>query len=129
MQAEEVVAMFKKPFVLLGLVALSGCRSSAPYYSSSSYAPAPPEVQVGAADPGMADPSLADPNMAALPPDVGTMPPPTEKSFVDRHPILSAPRNYYRDSGTNPVVRVLAGTFVGIPVGVVREVWQIGYGQ
>jgi|GEM_PF-793931 len=125
MQAEEGVEMFKKTCVLLGLVVLSGCRSSAaPYYSSSSYAPAPPEVQMGAEDP-----SLAGADMAALPPEVDAMPPAAEKGFVDRHPILSAPRNYYRDSGTNPVVKVLAGTFVGIPVGVVREVWQVGYGQ
>jgi hypothetical protein len=53
----------------------------------------------------------------------------TEKRFVDRHPLLSAPRNYYRDSGDNPVVKVLAGTFVGIPVGVAQELWQVGYGQ
>jgi hypothetical protein len=52
-----------------------------------------------------------------------------EKSFVDRHPLLSAPRNYYRDSSDKVVVKVLAGTFVGVPVGVAQEVWQIGYGQ
>ena len=55
--------------------------------------------------------------------------PPEEKSFVDRHPLLSAPRNYYRDSGDNVIVKVIAGKFVGVPVGVAQEAWQIGYGQ
>jgi hypothetical protein len=55
--------------------------------------------------------------------------PAQEKSFVDRHPLFSSPRNYYRDSGDSVVVKVLAGTFVGVPVGVAQEAWQIGYGQ
>lgn len=54
---------------------------------------------------------------------------PQEKSYVDRHPLLSSPRNYYRDSGDNAVVKVLAGTFIGVPVGIAKEAWQIGYGQ
>ena len=55
--------------------------------------------------------------------------PSQEKSFVDRHPLFSSPRNYYRDSGDNVVLKVLAGTFVGVPVGIAQEAWQIGYGQ
>lgn len=52
-----------------------------------------------------------------------------EKSFVDRHPILAAPRNYWRDSGNNLLVKAFYSTVVGIPVGVAREAWQIIYGQ
>jgi hypothetical protein len=86
--------------LLVGAVLLAGCQSS--QYRSSYYGPA------------------GDPQMGAIP---------QEKGFVDRHPLLSAPRNYYRDSGDNPVVKVFAGTFVGVPVGVAREVGQIVYGQ
>ncbi len=85
---------------LLSLAALAGCHSSP--YRDSAYGP------------------TGDPQFS----DMGT-----EKSFVDRHPLLSSPRNYYRDSGDNPVVRVVAGTLVGVPVGVAQELWQIGYGQ
>ena len=52
-----------------------------------------------------------------------------EKSFSDRHPLFAAPRHYYQDSGDNPIVKVGAATFVGVPVGIAKEVWQIGYGQ
>jgi len=74
---------------------------------------------------------VADP--AAPPPVAGQVAaapaPAAEKSFVDRHPILAAPRNYFRDSGDNLLVKTFYGTVVGIPVGVAREAWQIIYGQ
>jgi hypothetical protein len=92
----------KKLAVLAALVVLAGCHSGSNYRD---------------ADYGI----MPDATAGALPPE--------EKGFVDRHPLLSSPRNYYRDSGDNRVVKVLAGTFVGVPVGVAQEVWQIGYGQ
>jgi hypothetical protein len=92
----------KKLALFAGLLVLGGCHSGSNYRD---------------ADYGI----MPDATAGALPPE--------EKSFVDRHPLLSSPRNYYRDSGDNPVVKVLAGTVVGVPVGVVQEVWQIGYGQ
>ena len=92
----------KKLAMLAGLVVLSGCHCGSNYRD---------------ADYGV----VPDATCGGLPP--------TEKRFVDRHPLLSAPRNYYRDSGDNPVVKVLAGTVVGVPVGIVQEAWQIGYGQ
>ena len=93
--------LVKKFAVFAGLVVLAGCHCGSTY-QESSYGCAPDAT-------------------GALPP--------AEKSFVDRHPLLSAPRNYYRDSSDNPVVKVLAGTVVGVPVGVAQELWQIGYGQ
>ena len=90
----------KKLSALFGLVVVAGCQSAPCRQSEYGL---PPESQVGVAT--------------------------SEKSFVDRHPLFSSPRNYYRDSGDSPVVKVLAGTFVGVPVGVAKEVWQIGYGQ
>ena len=92
----------KKLAVLVGLVVLGGCHCGSNYRD---------------ADYGI----MPDAPCGALPSH--------EKSFVDRHPLLSSPRNYYRDSGDNPVVKVLAGTVIGIPVGAAHEVWQIGYGQ
>jgi hypothetical protein len=94
--------LVKKLALFAGLLVLGGCHSGSNYRD---------------ADYGI----MPDATAGALPPE--------EKGFVDRHPLLSSPRNYYRDSGDNPFVKVLAGTVVGVPVGVVQEVWQIGYGQ
>ncbi|GIW88550.1 MAG: hypothetical protein KatS3mg108_2874 [Isosphaeraceae bacterium] len=46
-------------------------------------------------------------------------------SFVDRHPLLFKPRNVYHKTGHHAVVKVLAATAVGVPVGLVCEVAQI----
>jgi hypothetical protein len=70
-----------------------------------------------------------DPTAAPMPAGQVAAVPAREKSFVDRHPILAAPRNYFRDSGDNLLVKTFYGTVVGIPVGVAREAWQIVYGQ
>src|SRR5262245_11561253 len=85
MQAEEGTKMFaKKLGVLAALVVLGGCHCGS-NYRDAGY---------------------------GVTPDCSTCAVPTqEKSFVDRHPLLSSPRNYYRDSGDSPVVKVLAGTF------------------
>ena len=101
--------LVKKLAVLAGLVVLVGCHYGSGYRDASyGYRDADYGITPDAAASGL---------------------PPQEKGFVDRHPLFSSPRNYYRDSGDNPVVKVLAGTFVGVPVGVVQEAWQIGYGQ
>jgi hypothetical protein len=103
--------LIKKLVVCAGLLLVTGCHCGSSCRDTgygSSYR---------GADYGVAP----DPQLSAVPPK--------EKSFVDRHPLLSSPKNYYRDSGDNVVVKVLAGTFVGVPVGVAQEAWQIGYGQ
>ena len=47
-------------------------------------------------------------------------------SYVDRHPLLSKPREYYENStSNNKLVKTAAATFVGVPVGVFGEVKQI----
>jgi hypothetical protein len=102
----------RKLAVLATILFAAGCHCGGSTYSDASYGSSYRDADYGIAP---------DPQMGALPTQ--------EKSFVDRHPILSAPRNYYRDSGDNVVVKVLAGTLVGVPVGVAQEVWQIGYGQ
>ena len=94
--------MYSKLFgVVCGLALVAGCNCCSSYRSSEYGVPADDQY--------------------------GMMP--QEKSFVDRHPVLAAPRNYYRDSSDNFVIKVLAGTFVGVPVGIVREVGQVAYGQ
>lgn len=101
----------KKLAALAALVLVTGCHCGSSYrdcgygsaYRDADYGVAP-ETQLAGA-------------------------PTQEKSFVDRHPLFSSPRNYYRDSGDNVVVKVLAGTVIGVPVGVAQEAWQIGYGQ
>ena len=94
---------WKKLAILAALVVGAGCQCR--QYRGAEYG-LPPEAE---ADMGMV--------------------PATEKSFVDRHPLLAAPRNYYRDGANTFVGRAFMGTFVGVPVGVAREAWQIVYGQ
>lgn len=101
----------KKLAACVALLAMTGCHCGSTY-PDSTYGSSYQDADYGLA---------ADPQYGAMPAQ--------EKSFVDRHPLLSAPRNYYRDSGDNVVVKVLAGTFVGVPVGIAHEAWQIGYGQ
>lgn len=56
-------------------------------------------------------------------------PPARTVSFVDRHPLLYQPREYYQGSGAGKVGRVAAATFIGVPVGFVGELKQIVTGQ
>jgi hypothetical protein len=104
--------LVKKLAVLATILFAAGCHGGSTY-SDTSYGSAYRDADYG------------------LPPDaqLASGVPPQEKGFVDRHPLFSAPRNYYRDSGDNVVVKVLAGTLVGVPVGIAQEAWQIGYGQ
>jgi hypothetical protein len=46
-------------------------------------------------------------------------------SWVDRHPLLYKPRDYYETSGDNKIVKTAAATVIGIPAGVVGELRQI----
>jgi hypothetical protein len=54
--------------------------------------------------------------------------PPPEVSYVDRHPLLSKPRDYWETSGDNRIVKAAAATFVGVPVGLFGEMRQIVLG-
>jgi hypothetical protein len=48
--------------------------------------------------------------------------------YVDRHPLLSKPREYWDSSGDNKIVKAAAATFIGVPVGFVGEMKQIVVG-
>ena len=49
-------------------------------------------------------------------------------AFVDRHPLLRKPQQYYDNTNSNKVVKTAAAAFVGVPVGLAGEVKQIFVG-
>jgi hypothetical protein len=49
-------------------------------------------------------------------------------TYVDRHPLLSKPRDYWETSGDNKIVKAAAATFIGVPAGIFGEVKQIVVG-
>jgi hypothetical protein len=61
---------------------------------------------------------------------VESPPTPTKSiDFVERHPLLSKPRDYWESSSDNKLVKAAAATFVGVPAGVLGEVRQIFVGS
>ena len=115
-KGEEMSKKIRASVILWMVAALTGCHSA----STRQSAYGPPD-----------DSSLAyDDQFGGVPVDpIGETAGYGEKRFVDRHPVLTAPRNYFRDSSDNIFVKAFYGTVVGIPVGVARETWQILYGQ
>lgn len=49
-------------------------------------------------------------------------------TYVDRHPILSKPRDYWENAGDNKIVKAGAATFIGVPAGIYGELKQIVVG-
>jgi len=93
--------------VLVVAVAIAGCQAT----NSRRAAP----------EPGLS--GTTDPNGT-----VAAAPAPKTVSYVDRHPLLSKPRDYWESSGDNKIVKTAAATFVGVPVGVYSELKQIVVG-
>ncbi|MBV8266782.1 MAG: hypothetical protein JO252_10695 [Planctomycetaceae bacterium] len=78
---------------------------------------------VAAREPGLS--SAVEPGKVVLdPPATATR----TVTFVDRHPLLWKPRDYYENSGSNPVVKTAAATMIGIPAGIFGELRQIVVG-
>lgn len=50
---------------------------------------------------------------------------PRRATFVDRHPLLRKPVEYYEMTGPKKVHRLAAATFIGVPAGVLGEARQI----
>ncbi len=98
--------------LLIGLVmvAASGCAGGGP------------RRKVAVAEPGVALPGDADDRVADSPPPRGV-------TFVDRHPLLSKPRDYYENSGDNKFVKTMAAGVVGVPAGLFGELKQIVVGK
>ena len=59
---------------------------------------------------------------------VAQAPQPKTVSYVDRHPLLSKPRDYWENAGDNKIIKAGAATFVGVPVGIYSELKQIVVG-
>jgi hypothetical protein len=49
-------------------------------------------------------------------------------TYVERHPILSKPREYWDNAGDNKIVKAGAATFIGVPSGIYNEMKQIVVG-
>ena len=99
--------------VLAGLliVAVSGCAGGGP------------GRRVVAAEPGAALPGEEDTVVVGPPSQAKGV------AFVDRHPLLSKPRDYYESSGNNKFVKSMAAGVIGVPAGVVGELKQIVVGR
>ncbi len=93
--------------VLVIAVTIAGCQGT----GSRRSAP----------EPGLA--GTTDPNGT-----IAEAPPARTVGYVDRHPLLSTPREYWESSGDNKIVKTAAATFVGVPVGFYREIKQIVVG-
>ncbi len=99
--------------VLAGLVivAASGCAGGGP------------GRRVVAAEPGAALPGEEDTVVVGPPSQAKGV------AFVDRHPLLSKPRDYYESSGNNKFVKSMAAGVIGVPAGIVGELKQIVVGR
>jgi hypothetical protein len=95
----------------LALLAMAGCTSSPSNRAS-----------LAASEPALAVPGDPAPGVVAVQPA-------RTVTIVDRHPLLSKPRQYYESSGNNTAVKVAAATVVGIPAGIVGELRQIVVGS
>lgn len=95
---------------LIGVLALSGCRGTGG------------TKRVAKGEP----PLIVEGGSAA---EVVEAPPSRPVTVADRHPLLSKPREYYDNSGNNKVVKVAAGTLIGVPAGIFGELRQIVRGQ
>jgi hypothetical protein len=99
------------PVGLLAALSLAGCQGAG----------SPRRVAV--AEPGLALPGDSGPVIAEAPPPVRPV------TVVERHPLLSKPRDYYENSGNNKIVKTAAATFIGVPAGIVGEMRQIVVGK
>ena len=55
-------------------------------------------------------------------------PVPVTVSVVDRHPLLSKPRDYYEKTTSNKAVKTAAAVVLGVPTGIYGELKQIVVG-
>src|SRR4029078_8269030 len=55
---------------------------------------------------------------------VAEAPPARTITYVDRHPILSKPREYWDNAGDNKIVKAGAATLIAVPSGSYNEMKQ-----
>jgi hypothetical protein len=98
---------------LAAVVAIaSGCQSG------------PSKQTLASAEPALSPPVEGGTTVVQAPPPA----PPKTLTFLERHPLLYKPRDYYESSGSNTVVKTAAAVVVGVPVGIVTELKQIVVG-
>ncbi|MEW4566484.1 hypothetical protein AB1L88_01325 [Tautonia sp. JC769] len=68
------------------------------------------DPSLGSIDPALNDPMVTQPGRA---------------TFVDRHPMLRKPVEYYQSAKPNPAHRLASAAFIGVPVGIFGELRQI----
>ena len=95
---------------LLAILAVSGCKGTG-----------------GSQRVARAEPALIGEGSSA--PSIVEEPSSRPVTVVDRHPLLSKPRQYYESSGNNKVVKAAAATVIGVPAGIFGELRQIVRGQ
>ena len=98
--------------LLIAALAAAGCQGTAPGRRLAK-----------------AEPALVDTPGDVAGSTVIEATPPRPVTVVDRHPLLSKPREYYESSGKNKLVKATAATVIGIPAGIVGELRQIVRGQ
>ena len=74
----------------------------------------------------------SEPVLVPSDPDVATVnrakPMPSTVSVVDRHPLLSKPRDYYEKTDSNKAAKTAAAGLIGVPAGIYGELKQIVVG-
>ncbi len=99
----------RRAYLVVGALVLWACAGCARMKKHSSVATMEPAyVGEGAVDGAIVDPAAGHP-----------------VTFVDRHPILSKPRDVYHNTNHHGVVKAAAATVVGVTMGVVCEVGQV----
>ena len=77
--------------------------------------------------------TVNEPALSTIPEDSGTVvaeraKPAQTVSVVDRHPLLSKPRQYYESTNSNKAVKTAAAAVIGVPAGIFGELKQIVVG-
>ena len=97
---------------LLAALAASGCGGGP---SKRTLASSEPALSTGPGDPEVAIVDRAKPVPGSV-------------TVVDRHPLLSKPRDYYENTGSNKAVKTAAAVVLGVPTGIYGELKQIVVG-
>ena len=80
-------------------------------------------------EPGLT-PESSEPSVAVVEPGVSSSTNSTKTvGFVDRHPLLRKPQQYYDNTKSNKFVKTAAAAVVGVPAGIVGELKQIVVGK
>jgi hypothetical protein len=91
-------------------IAVTGCQTGPSKHSLAS-----------------AEPALSPPVEGGTP-MVVEGPTPRSVTFVDRHPLLYTPRDYYDSTSSNKFVKSAKAVVIGVPVGIFGELKQIVVG-